>query len=68
MSKRNFRQELFFMKSPTNLRFLLALGNTKVVVLKDQDELQFYAKPAAKRTKGKTSVTPERLAEALLVR
>lgn len=54
------------MKNQTNLRFLLALGNTKIVVLKDQDELHVYANSADKHQKH--AVAAERLTEALSVR
>ncbi len=54
------------MKKQPNLRFLLALGNTKIVVLKDQEELQVYSSAQNKRQKN--NVAAERLTEALTVR
>lgn len=48
MIKKPIYQELFY-ENQTNLRFLLALGNTKIVVLKDQEELHVYANSADKR-------------------
>ena len=54
-----------FMKNQTNLRFLLALGNTKIVVLKEQGDLQVYSSPAVARKK---QVAAERLADALALR
>ncbi len=54
------------MKHQTNLRFLLALGNTKIVVLKDEDDLQVYSNPENKGKKH--AVAPERLTEALVLR
>lgn len=51
------------MKANSNLHFLLALGNTKVVVLKENDELKIYSEERNKRVR--SSVAPERLAEAL---
>lgn len=55
------------MKHPANLHFLLALGNTKVVVLKEDDSLHFYGKFPSERHK-RGNVAPERLAEALITR
>ncbi len=54
------------MKANPNLHFLLALGNTKVVVLKENDELKVYSGERKKRVR--SSVAPERLAEALASR
>lgn len=54
------------MKNQTNLRFLLALGNTKIVVLKDQDNLHIYSNQPDKRQK--KTVAAERLTEALTPR
>lgn len=54
------------MKNKNNLRFLLALGNTKVVVLKDDNDWQVYANTPDKRFR--TTVAPERLTEALAMR
>ncbi len=51
------------MKNQTNLRFLLALGNTKIVVLKDHEDLQVYSNHTEKRQKN--TVAAERLTEAL---
>jgi len=53
------------MNKKTSLRFLLALGNTKVVVLKDRDELQVYADGKSKSQKH--AVAAERISEALSV-
>lgn len=65
MSNENSDQELD-MKNKNNLRFLLALGNTKVVVLKDDNDWQVYANTPDKRFR--TTVAPERLTEALAMR
>ena len=72
MIKKPICQELF-MKNQTNLRFLLALGNTKIVVLKDHDDLQVYSNHTEKRHKHtekrhKNTVAAERLTEALTLR
>ena len=49
------------MKQLTNLRFLLALGNQKVIVLKEQNAFQFYTDERTPRPQ----VSPSRIAEAL---
>ena len=51
-----------FMNKKTSLRFLLALGNTKVVVLNDREGLQVYADNS---TRQKHAVAAERISEAL---
>ncbi len=51
------------MTKTNNLRFLLALGNKKVVVLKDQDTLNVYSDNRPASSKNRLSV--ERLAEAV---
>lgn len=51
-----------------NLRFLLSLGSTKMVILQDEDDLRVYTnRPAAKIGK-KVTVVPEHVAEALIER
>ncbi len=65
MKKRKIDQEPF-MKNQTNLRFLLALGNTKIVVLEDQENLHIYSNKTDKNQK--TAVAAERLTEALTLR
>lgn len=50
------------MNKKTSLRFLLALGNTKVVVLNEGETLQIYADGRAKRQE---YATAERISEAL---
>lgn len=51
-----------FMNKKTSLRFLLALGNTKVVVLNDREGLQVYADNSKSK---KHAVAAERISEAL---
>lgn len=51
---------------PTNLRFLLALGSTKIVVLQDDNDLQIYSKTHPKTSRKKASIVPEHVAEALI--
>ncbi len=53
------------MKKKTSLRFLLALGNTKVVVLNEQEGMQVYSDGASSRKKH--AVAAERISEALSV-
>lgn len=50
----------------TNLRFLLALGNTKIVVLQDATDLHVYSKTHDKTSHQKGSIVPEHVAEALI--
>ena len=51
------------MTKKQNLHFLLALGNTKIVVLKQKDQLEVYTKQPGKQT-----VDSARVAQALLSR
>lgn len=51
------------MTKKTSLRFLLALGNTKIVVLNQQEGLQVYAREDSVRNKH--AVAAERISEAL---
>lgn len=53
------------MTKKTSLRFLLALGNTKIVVLNEQERLQVYAGGDSARKKH--AVAAERISEALSV-
>lgn len=50
----------------SNLRFLLSLGSTKMVVLQDENDLHVYtSKPCAKNSQ-KVTVAPEHVTEALI--
>ena len=51
------------MAKKQNLHFLLALGNTKMVVLKNDDQLDVYTK-----TTSKQRIDSSRLADALSTR
>ena len=51
----------------TNLRFLLSLGNTKMVILKDENDLHIYRNQPNK-TSQKESIATERVTEALLAK
>jgi len=48
------------MKNSNNLRFLLFLGNQKVVVMRDGDSFHLFA-----NRKDKQQVSPERVVSAL---
>ena len=50
----------------TNLRFLLALGNTKIVVLQDENDLHIYSKTHTKTPRNQTTIVPEHVAEAFV--
>ncbi len=50
------------MKNKTNLHFLLALGNKKIVVLKDNEQVHIYSDDK------KHTVHAERISEALASR
>lgn len=52
------------MKSP-NLRFLLSLGSTKVVVLQDEEDLHVYSKQHKPRSMQQAPIVPEHIAEAI---
>lgn len=51
------------MTKTHNLRFLLALGNKKVVVLKEKDSFSVYSDKTTE--KSKNSVSLERLTDAV---
>ncbi len=51
------------MTKTNNLRFLLALGNKKVVVVEEQDKMNVYSDNRPSGSKNRLSV--ERLAEAV---
>lgn len=54
---------------PTNLRFLLSLGGTKMVVLQDENDLHIYAKrTAAKSRSKKDQIAAEHVTEAILAK
>lgn len=54
------------MKNKQNLRFLLALGDRKVVVLQDEQELSVYSDTPTTRGAGRVSV--ERITSAVTAR
>ena len=50
------------MPTQTNLRFLLSLGNQKVVIMQKQDQLQIYT---TRQDAAQSNVSPVRLSEAV---
>ncbi len=52
------------MKSP-NLRFLLSLGSTKMVVLQDQQDTHIYTRQQDSTARQKHPIVPQHIAEAL---
>ncbi len=54
---------------PSNLRFLLSLGGTKMVVLQDEDDLRVYTnRTAAKSCSKKETIAAEHVTEAILAK
>lgn len=51
------------MKNKNNLRFLLALGGTRIIVLKNENNFSFYANQEKNRFKD--GANAERLIEAI---
>lgn len=52
-------------KSSTRLRFLLSLGNTKMVVLDNEDDLHIYSNYTSKSADQRT-IAAEHVTEALV--
>jgi hypothetical protein len=52
-------------KTNTQLRFLLSLGNTKMVVLSENDDLKIYSNHTGKSSQ-KRKIVAERVTEALI--
>lgn len=50
---------------PANLRFLLALGSTKIVVLQDENDLHVYSKKQAKSIHQNATIEPEHVVQAI---
>lgn len=53
------------MNKKQNLKFFLSLGNTKMVLLEDQDELQVYSKH---NNVNKCMISEERVLDAVSTR
>lgn len=51
---------------PTNLRFLLSLGNTKMVILQDETDLHIYTNQPATKVHKKGAIAAEHVTEALV--
>ncbi len=54
------------MAPKNNLRFLLSLGATKMVVLQDEEDLHVYTSKPSAKARQKGTVTPEHVTEALV--
>ncbi|MBP5429713.1 MAG: hypothetical protein J6Y25_02325 [Elusimicrobiaceae bacterium] len=52
-------------KTVNNLRFLLSLGNTKMVILQDTENMHIYSSPTTGQ-KSRSRVTAEHVAAALV--
>ena len=52
-------------KQNAHLRFLLSLGNTKMVVLSDENDLHIYSNQDGKSTR-RNVITSEHVTEALV--
>ena len=52
----------------SNLRFLLSLGATKMVVLQDEESLHIYANEPRAKTNRKSALLAEHVTEALAVK
>ena len=50
---------------PTNLRFLLSLGNTKMVILQDEEDVHIYSNQPADDTRKKNAITVEHVSEVI---
>lgn len=59
-------QEQCMKQTKTNLRFLLALGNRKVVVLEDEQQLSVYSD--ASKSRESNRVNAERIGQAVTAR
>ena len=55
------------LKNP-NLRFLLSLGDTKMVVLQDENDLHFFSNTPAQKGSRSTSRMAQHVTEALAVK
>lgn len=50
---------------PTNLRFLLSLGSTKMVVLQDEEDVHIYSNQVENVSRKKSAITVEHISEAI---
>ena len=50
---------------PTNLRFLLSLGNTKMVILQDEEDVHIYSNQSADASHKKNAITVEHVSEVI---
>lgn len=58
-------KEYYMSVKPANLRFLLSLGSTKIVVLQDENDLHVYSKKHAKTTHRNAFIEPEHVVQAI---
>ena len=52
----------------TNLRFLLSLGDTKMVVLQDEEDLHIYSNQTTCKSRKKDQIAAEHVTEALVAK
>jgi len=52
----------------TNLRFLLSLGGTKMVVLQDESDLHIYSNQPVTKSRNKDAIAVEHVTEAILTK
>ena len=52
----------------TNLRFLLSLGDTKMVVLQNEEDLHIYTNQSTDTSRKKSTIVAEHVSEALLTK
>ncbi len=51
---------------PTNLRFLLSLGGTKMIVLQDENDLHIYTNQPTAKSRKQNTIAAEHVTEALV--
>ena len=52
----------------SNLRFLLSLGGTKMVVLQNEEDLRVYTNRTATKSHHKQTIAAEHVTEAILAK
>lgn len=52
----------------TNLRFLLSLGGTKMVILQDENDLHIYTNAPADKSRNRSTIAAEHVTEALVTK
>ena len=51
-----------------NLRFLLSLGDTKMVVLQDEQDLHIYSNQTTCKSRNRSTIAAEHVTEALVAK